>query len=87
MESELRELLDGDMFADQIDQEAADARTRGISGVPHFLIQDKVAIDGAQDVQDFLTAFQEAKELESTTAGKTGLVKSGLQCADGVCYV
>lgn len=48
----------------QVDAEAQAARDGGIKGVPHFLIQGRHVLDGAQDAGDFLEVFSKIKEEE-----------------------
>ncbi|PSR80988.1 DSBA-like thioredoxin domain-containing protein [Coniella lustricola] len=47
---------------DTVDQEVEEAYARGIRGVPHFIINDKYEIGGAQDVEAFLMEFVRAKD-------------------------
>ena len=56
--------LKSDKYGSEVDAEAQSARGAGINGVPHFLLQGKHVIDGAQDPSDFLMMFQEIKEEE-----------------------
>ena len=47
----------------------AQAQQAGVSGVPFFIIDDRLAVSGAQPVETFLSAFQQAKDLESAPVG------------------
>jgi predicted DsbA family dithiol-disulfide isomerase len=45
----------------QVDAEVDQAYARNIHGVPHFTIQGKYEVDGAQDPQAFIEAFAQAR--------------------------
>ncbi|KAG8529417.1 uncharacterized protein KY384_006054 [Bacidia gigantensis] len=49
----------------EVDDEVAEARRRGITGVPHFVLQDKYEISGAREPEAFLGAFERIREMES----------------------
>ncbi len=57
---EVKELLAGDMFADEVRQDIKEARELQISGVPFFVIDRKYAISGAQDAAMFLQTLEKA---------------------------
>ena len=46
----------------EVDAEVGEAYQRGVHGVPHFVINDKIEIGGAQDVQTFVGEFLRAKK-------------------------
>jgi predicted DsbA family dithiol-disulfide isomerase len=48
-----------------VSQADAQARQMGISGVPFFIFNQKVAVSGAQDPQALLAAMQQAAALAS----------------------
>ncbi|MDB5384876.1 MAG: hypothetical protein JWM11_522 [Planctomycetaceae bacterium] len=54
-----------------IHEEELDARRLGVSGVPFFVINGKVAMSGARNVTDFLAAFEQASEPLDTAEGGT----------------
>ncbi|KAL7619878.1 hypothetical protein AAE478_010425 [Parahypoxylon ruwenzoriense] len=60
--SEIKEWLDSGKGGKEVDEEVQEAYAKDIHGVPHFTIQDKYEVDGAQDAQAFLSAFASAKE-------------------------
>jgi predicted DsbA family dithiol-disulfide isomerase len=41
----------------------------GVTGVPFFIIDDRLAVSGAQPVETFLSAFQQAKEMVAAPVG------------------
>jgi predicted DsbA family dithiol-disulfide isomerase len=48
----------------EVDAEVEEAYLEGISGVPHFLINGRYGVGGAQDVQVFLEIFSKIKQGE-----------------------
>jgi len=46
----------------------AQVQQAGVSGVPFFIIEDRLAVSGAQPVATFLGAFRQAKELATAPA-------------------
>lgn len=59
---EAKAWLEGGKGGDEVDAEVEEAYAKGISGVPHFIINDKYEIGGAQEVEAFLGEFMRAKE-------------------------
>lgn len=47
---------------EEVDREVGEAYARGIRGVPHFIINDRYEIGGAQEVEAFLGEFARAKD-------------------------
>jgi len=77
---ELKDILENNKLADEVQRDIYEARQLGITGVPFFLFNNKYAISGAQDVKVFLQALEKAykdweKENQVTTldtiSGKT----------------
>lgn len=60
--SEAEAWLDEGQGGDIVDREVQEAYARGIQGVPHFIINDRYEVSGAQDVEGFLAEFVRAKE-------------------------
>lgn len=62
-EAEVKKLLDSDQMGDVVDEEVGQAQRRFISGVPHFVIQNKYEVGGAQEPETFVEIFEDlAKE-------------------------
>lgn len=57
---ETEEILFGDSYDYEINQDIMEARNIGISGVPYYLINNKYAVSGAQPVETFVEAIQKA---------------------------
>ena len=56
----VRHVLESDAFADVVRADELAAREQDITGVPHFLINDRWAIPGAQDVETLLIVLRRA---------------------------
>ncbi|WP_197019213.1 DsbA family oxidoreductase [Thioalkalivibrio sp. HK1] len=71
---EARRMLQSDALRDAIVGEDSQARNAGISGVPCFVLDGKVAVPGAVEPEDFLRIFQQygIGENEAVTAPAAG---------------
>ena len=58
--SELSTVLSGNDYAADVESDIALARQFGVSGVPFFVFNRKVAVSGAQETQVFLQALEKA---------------------------
>ncbi|MDO9491032.1 DsbA family oxidoreductase [Acetobacterium sp.] len=54
-------ILESSAFAEEVRQDEANAYTRQIHGVPHFLFNGKEAINGAQTVDTFVAVIEGLK--------------------------
>ncbi|KAJ9267212.1 thioredoxin [Paecilomyces variotii] len=63
-EAEVEKVLDSDECGAEVDADAERARRRFISGVPHFTIQEKYAVGGAESPDAFLEVFDAVKRDE-----------------------
>lgn len=61
--AEARTWLEEGKGGDLVDEEVEWAYAKGIRGVPHFIINDRFEIGGAQDIEAFLSEFVRAKEV------------------------
>ena len=61
----VREVLDGDAHAAEVRQDEAQAREFGISGVPFFVLDMRLGVSGAQPVELFARALDQAWESRS----------------------
>jgi predicted DsbA family dithiol-disulfide isomerase len=59
-ESAALSVLEGDAYSDEVRADEARAAKLGITGVPFFVINEKVGISGAQPVEAFTQALQQA---------------------------
>ncbi|KAI0886950.1 DSBA oxidoreductase [Annulohypoxylon maeteangense] len=60
--AEVKDWLDTGKGGKEVDEEVQEAVAKDIHGVPHFTVQGKYEVDGAQDAQAFLEAFASVKE-------------------------
>ena len=58
------ELLRGDAARDEVLAQAAWAREQGVTGVPHFVFDNRLAVSGAQPAPVLLAALREATRHE-----------------------
>jgi predicted DsbA family dithiol-disulfide isomerase len=58
----VREVLDGDAWADEARQDEAQAQQLGISGVPFFVLDMRLGVSGAQPAELFTKALDQAWE-------------------------
>jgi predicted DsbA family dithiol-disulfide isomerase len=58
--NEIKQFLQSDQYKKEVQQEINQSQQEGISGVPHFRINDKIELSGAQDPQQFIQAFRKA---------------------------
>lgn len=58
--AELTKQLDGNDLKSDVREDEAQAEKLGVNSVPFFLIDNKYAVSGAQDPQQFLQALQQA---------------------------
>lgn len=65
--TEVHALLAGDMGLSEVREREAIGRQLGVSGVPFFVINDAVAVSGAQAPETFLKAFAQAGDSSPAT--------------------
>lgn len=58
---EVRAWLASDSGGPEVDAAVDEAYARGVSGVPHFIINDSIEVGGAQDVRTFVEEFVRAR--------------------------
>ncbi|MGU3375831.1 DsbA family oxidoreductase [Chryseobacterium sp. M5A1_1a] len=80
---EARQAVTSDQLDYEVNQDILDARNKGVSGVPFFVLNGKYAVSGAQPVEVFENALQQTyKETVSPFKDLSG--DSGASCdADG----
>ena len=84
---EVKQVLEGNQYANEVRQDIAEAHQLGVRGVPFFLFDRKYAVSGAQDSKVFLESLEKAftawrKENPQSTVEIT----EGDYCSpDGVC--
>ena len=69
-EGRVREIVNGDAYANDVRTDEERARSFGISGVPFFAIDERFGVSGAQPADVLLGALRQAyEEVEATRAG------------------
>lgn len=80
---EARRVLESDAYTDGVRDDEALARSLGITGVPFFVIDGTYGVSGAQPVEAFAGALEQAwaesHPLQTVAA-------EGAVCEDGICY-
>jgi predicted DsbA family dithiol-disulfide isomerase len=66
---EARQVLAGDEYASDVEEDIREARTLGMTGVPFFALDRKYGLAGAQPVEAFAAALRTARD---AAAGPTG---------------
>ncbi|MCA0971527.1 DsbA family oxidoreductase [Halobacillus litoralis] len=85
-EEEVREVLNGDAFTEQVRAEENEGRELGVQGVPFFVINRKYAVSGAQPKETFTQALQKAFEEEKAAPQfETFSTNQGEACTDETC--
>jgi predicted DsbA family dithiol-disulfide isomerase len=69
--AEVRDLLQGDTYADEVRADEVEAAEREITGVPFFLLDNRFSIPGAQEV-DAILAILERAWAKSEALGPSG---------------
>lgn len=59
-DKELMEVINSDLFSDAVNQDIYESRTINLRGVPHFVLNDKYSLSGAQPVSMFKAAIEQA---------------------------
>lgn len=64
---EIQEMLEGYVYGDDVRADEEAASKIGISGVPFFIINQKLAVSGAQAPETFLDALNQAYQIAAET--------------------
>jgi predicted DsbA family dithiol-disulfide isomerase len=62
--AEAEKWLNGDEGGKEVDAEVGEAQREGISGVPHFTINGRFEVEGAQDSSAFVQLFERLVKME-----------------------
>lgn len=61
-ENEVIDLLNSDLYLEEVSKDIKEAKKFGIAGVPYFLVNGKLVISGAQDPSAFLKILKKGYE-------------------------
>ena len=79
-ESEIKEFLESGKDGVEVDQIAEEEREKGISGVPHYVIEDRWDVSGAQEPVAFEKLFKRWKDSEARREQEKEKVDGGNAC-------
>jgi predicted DsbA family dithiol-disulfide isomerase len=80
----VKQMLDGDAFADEVRYDEKQARESGINGVPFFVFNDRYGVSGAQQPEVFLQTLEKAwQEYEKENPGTSGVTANEATCLAG----
>jgi predicted DsbA family dithiol-disulfide isomerase len=65
--AEAEKWLKSDDGGKEVDAEVGEAQREGISGVPHFTINGRFEVEGAQDSSAFVQLFERIVKMEGAT--------------------
>ncbi len=80
---DVRRVLAGDEFTQDVRADEAAARQIGITGVPFFVLDERLAVSGAQPVDTFERALKQA--WQGRTAASAAGTASGAHGQAGTC--
>lgn len=83
---EIRAALDSDAEADRVEDDLAQARALGITGVPFFVANRAIAVSGAQPAEVFTQLLEKAYADANPIVTLAGSADGGA-CTDGSCAV
>jgi len=80
-EGEVKEWLESDKGGKEVDKEVREAQGMGVSGVPHFTINGRFEVEGAQDSSAFVRLFERLAKIEESDEVKSNAgVEVGSKC-------
>ena len=82
-EAEARAVLASDAYRAEVREDQATARALGITGVPFVVLDRRLGVSGAQPVEAFAAALEQAY----SAARPLSVVAGGDTCTDGTCAV
>jgi predicted DsbA family dithiol-disulfide isomerase len=82
----LERLLNSDEGAVEVQSEEQEVKSLGISSVPLFIMQDRIAVSGTQPPEVLLRAFEQAQELQRKQR-RSSRESVGSACGPKVCKV
>jgi predicted DsbA family dithiol-disulfide isomerase len=62
---EVKKLLETDQCGELVDEEVEEAQMRRIQGVPHFVVENRYEVGGAQEANTFVEIFEEVAKRHS----------------------
>lgn len=84
---EVASLLAGDAYRDAVRRDVEEARALGVTGVPFFVLDRRLAVSGAQPVELFRQALDRAWDERADAPAPAAVSGDGEACADDGCAV
>lgn len=82
--SQVADVLDSDRYADRVQTDLDQARAFGISGVPFYVFDRRLAVSGAQPTEVFAQALAQAA---AATEPKLSVLADGTVCGPDGCAI
>lgn len=83
---EVKELLEGNKYAEEVEADIYEAHQIGVRGVPFFVFDRKYAVSGAQESQAFLSTLEKSFGEWKSTSVPSLEITEGQSCGpDGDC--
>lgn len=79
-EKEAEEWVESDKGGKEVDGEVREAQEMGVGGVPHFTINGRFEVEGAQDSGAFVRLFERLEKMEGGESGGGKGVEVGAKC-------
>jgi predicted DsbA family dithiol-disulfide isomerase len=70
---EVEALLKSDQCGELVDEEVEEAQMRRISGVPHFVVEGRYEVGGAQEADTFVEIFEEVAKRQGVRQVSQGV--------------
>ena len=84
-EEKIKEMLSGNDYLHEVIADFREAQHMAIQGVPHFIINEKYTIHGAQPQEEFVTLIN--RIVKDETEQNTTQNNNGLVCEDEFCEI
>jgi predicted DsbA family dithiol-disulfide isomerase len=81
----VKQVLDGNAYAQNVQQDIAEAATLGVRGVPFFVIDRKYAVSGAQATEVFHQALETAYKEWKKENNQFTTIQGEVCSTDGDC--
>lgn len=82
---EAEEVINGDQFTQEVEQDIEQAQSLGVRGVPFFVFENKYGISGAQPQEIFERTIKRVAEEKGLKPKLQMLGEDGANCIDGQC--
>ncbi len=88
---EVDAVLAGERFGDAVRADEEEAKQRGISGVPYYLINGQVSLPGMRKVEEFVRVLRDQEAMiaprATSSEAEGGTAAAAGMCKDGFCEI